>query len=97
MELFFGLLGGTSINAELSIAGMRFYQIDPPLLAAEVSSGNIVVSWPATAAAYSLQSATNLATPTWVSSTNTPTLSGLRQYVTNTVSGQSQFYRLKRD
>jgi len=97
VELFFGLLGGTSVNAELSIAGMRFYQIDPPLLTAELSQGIIVVSWPATAAAYSLQSATNLTTSPWAAVANTPTLSGMRQYVTNAVSGQGKFYRLKRE
>jgi pimeloyl-ACP methyl ester carboxylesterase len=97
VELFFGLLGGTSVNAELSIAGMRFYQIDPPLLTVAMSGGSIIVSWPATAAAYSLQSTTNLASPTWTAVTNAPTLSGMRQHVTHSVSGHSQFYRLKRE
>jgi hypothetical protein len=76
---------------------MRFYQIDPPLLAADIHGGNIVVSWPVTAAGYSLQSTTNLTSPIWSSVTNTPTLSGMRQYVTNSVSGTSCFYRLKRE
>lgn len=95
--LFFGLLGGTSVNATLSIAGMRFYQIDPPLLAAEVLQGSLIVSWPATATGYSLETTTSLTSPAWGSVTITPTLSGMRQFVTNTISGQSQFFRLKRD
>jgi hypothetical protein len=97
VELFFGLLGGTSTNTTISITGMRFYQIDPPLLAAVQAGTNLVVSWPATVTGYALQSSDSLTATNWPGVTNTPTLSGLRQYVTNSVTDTSRFYRLKRE
>lgn len=97
VELFFGLLGGTSTNATITLTGMRFYQIDPPLLAAVRVGTNLVVSWPATVSGYSLQSSDSITATNWPSVTNTPTLSGLRQFVTNSVSDAGRFYRLKRE
>jgi hypothetical protein len=97
VELFFGLLGGTSTNATLSIAGMRFYQIPPPVLAAEKTGTDISLSWSATATGYALEGSTSLSSPDWAPVTNAPALLGLRQYVTNSAAGQSQFYRLRRN
>lgn len=97
VELFFGLLGGTSTNATLSIAAMRFYQINPPLLTAEKAGTNVILSWSALTAGYQLEASSSLASPSWSAITNVPTLSGMRQCVTNSLTGQSQFYRLKRN
>jgi hypothetical protein len=97
VELFFGLLGGSSTNATLSIAAMRFYQIDPPLLTADKAGANIILSWSATTFGYSLEASGSLTSPSWSAVTNVPTLSGMRQCVTNSLSGQSQFYRLRRN
>ena len=97
VELFFGLLGGTSTNATLSIAAMRFYQIDPPLLTADKAGTNIILSWSATTYGYTLEATSSLTTPNWAAITNVPTLFGLRQCVTNSATGQSQFYRLRRN
>ena len=96
VELFFGLLGGTSTNATLSIAAMRFYQIDAPLLTAEKAGTNIILSWSATTSGYTLEASSSLASPSWSTVTNVPTLSGMRQCVTNSITGESQFYRLRR-
>lgn len=97
VELFFGLLGGTSTNATISIEGMRFYQLDPPLLKAELVGANLLLSWPATTTGYALESTANLAAPEWLPVTNAPTLGGLRHYVTNAVLDAGRFYRLKRE
>lgn len=97
VELFFGLLGGTSTNATLSIDAMRFYQIDPPMLMAQRTATNIVVSWPATLSGYSLQSSATVTGGNWITETNAATLSAMRQYVTNGITEQSRFYRLKRE
>lgn len=97
VELFFGLLGGTSTNTTISITGMRFYQFDPPFLSAHLAGANIVVSWPATVTGYSLESTAGIGSPSWSAITNVPTHSGMRQYVTNSVSGESRFYRLKKN
>jgi len=97
VEFFFGLLGGTSTNANVIVEAMRFYQVDPPLVTAETVGPSIVVSWPATATGFALESSKSLAGPTWTALTNSPTISGMRQYVTNSMTDASRFYRLKRD
>jgi len=63
-----------------------------PLQIARVQS-NMVISWPASATNCSLQSSASLAN-TWSDVTNTPALSGGRNYVTNAITGASRFYRL---
>ena len=97
VELFFGLLGGTSTNATLAIAAMRFYQIDPPLLTAEKAGTNIIISWSAMTTGYTLEGSLSLSSPSWSAITNVPTLSGMRQCVTNSPSSQMQFFRLKKN
>jgi hypothetical protein len=97
VELFFGLLGGTSTNATLALTAMRFYQINPPLLTAQNFGTNFVVSWSATTVGYTLESSASLINPTWAPVTNVPTLSGMRQYVTNAADAQMRFYRLQRN
>ena len=76
---------------------MRFYQIDAPLLTANKAGTNIILSWSATAAGYQLEASSTLANPSWSAVTNAPTLSGMQQCVTNSLTGQSLFYRLRRN
>jgi subtilisin-like proprotein convertase family protein len=52
-----------------------------------------VVSWPASATNFSLQSSASLAN-SWSDVTNAAGLSGGRFYVTNAITGSSRFYRL---
>ena len=76
------IAGGWSLS--LSIAA--------PLQIRRVQN-NVVVSWPASATNYSLQTSTGLSA-TWSNSTNMPALSGSRYYITNTMIGGTMFYRL---
>ena len=95
VEFFFGLLGGTSINANLTLSGMRFYEVQAPALSIEIVGNEILVSWPVSVQGYALQSTPTLsATNQWGAVTNTPALLGLRNVVTNSISNESIFYRL---
>jgi pimeloyl-ACP methyl ester carboxylesterase len=96
-ELFFGFLGGTSTNATLAIDNIRFYSLQPPSLQAQMSGGNLILSWPLSASDYALETTTNLAdTNSWTTLTNFPAIVNLQNAVTNSNSGGAQFYRLKK-
>ncbi len=61
------------------------------------SGNNLVLSWPANATGFTLQSTLQLTAPaTWVDVTNAPALLGAQWTVTNSFSGGAQFYRLRK-
>lgn len=97
VEFFFGLLGDTSTNANVTVSGMRFYHLEAPRLMAEVVGTELLVSWPATIEGYVLESSPGLTQAhEWSTVTNPPVLLGLRTVVTNSISGEARFYRLKK-
>jgi hypothetical protein len=96
-ELFFGFLGGTSTNATLAIDNIRFYSLQLPSLQAQMSGGNLILSWPPSASDFVLETTTNLAdTNSWTAVTNAPAIVDLQNAVTNPISGGAQFFRLKK-
>ncbi|MBE0543919.1 MAG: carboxypeptidase regulatory-like domain-containing protein [Verrucomicrobia bacterium] len=96
VEFFFGLLGDTT-NANVEVSGMRFYYIEAPRLTAEVVGNELLVSWPATTEGYTLESATSVTeTNQWSAVQTPPALVGLRNVVTNSLTGDARFFRLKR-
>jgi hypothetical protein len=95
IELFLGIVGGTSTNASVSVSGVRIYTTMQPSLQAQASNGNLALSWPLSAQNFSVQTTTNLADPnSWVTLTNVPAIVYLQNAITNPVSGGAQFYRL---
>jgi Concanavalin A-like lectin/glucanases superfamily/Alpha/beta hydrolase family len=96
IELFLGIVGGTSTNANVTISGLRVYSTMPPSLQAQASGGNLALSWPLSAQNFSLQTTTNLGDPnSWVTLTNLPAIVNLQNAVTNPISEGMRFYRLK--
>ena len=94
-ELFFGFMGGTSTNATLQIQNIRFYSFQLPLLQAQISDGNLALSWPLSGQNFSLQTTTDLADPnSWITMTNIPAIVNLQNFVTNSIVGNQGFYRL---
>jgi probable HAF family extracellular repeat protein len=68
-----------------------------PSISMTRSGHDVILSWPTNAAGFTLQSATNLAPlVNWTDSTNDPKIVGAAFTVTNMVSANSQFYRLKK-
>ena len=97
VELFFGLLGGSTTNATATIEAMRFYTLAAPSLQAQIAGNNVIISWPLSVNGYALETADNLtATNAWRSVTNAPAIVDLQNAVTNGVSAGSHFYRLKK-
>ena len=78
------------------VQGFRFYTLQPPQLTVEpAGNAEVLLSWPGTANGYVLESTTNL-TSGWSAAINPPTLFAGRFSVTNTVTGEAQFFRLRR-
>jgi hypothetical protein len=66
-----------------------------PMLSITEAGKNMILSWPASATGYSLQSNTNLALASaWNAMTNIPAVVGNQCYVTDSIVGVSKFYRL---
>lgn len=97
VELFLGLVGGSSSNATVTIDALRFYQLARPNLSISISGNAAVISWPVSAQGYVLEYANSLTgTNSWDAATNTPAASGLWNVVTNSIAGEHVFYRLRK-
>ncbi len=67
----------------------------PVALKCSFTGGSVVLSWPATATGFILESAGSLeGTPNWTVVTNSPATSGGGLWVTNAVGGRAAFFRL---
>jgi probable HAF family extracellular repeat protein len=94
-ELFFGIIGGTSTNAVLTVSDIAFYVTLPPTLQIQLSGTNVVVTWPLSAAGFVLETTDKLTTTdSWTTVTNVPAIVNFQYTVTNQISGSSRFYRL---
>jgi len=65
VELYFGLVGGTSNGCTLSIDGLRFVTVPNPKLAANVIDNQISLKWPTAASGWVPQRNTSLDPQTW--------------------------------
>jgi cyclophilin family peptidyl-prolyl cis-trans isomerase len=68
----------------------------PPSVSLAIVGTNNVISWPAWATDYQLQSATNLAGANWQTVSNFSTLTGYNSVVTNNMTDGVSFFRLKK-
>jgi cyclophilin family peptidyl-prolyl cis-trans isomerase len=68
----------------------------PPVVSLARTGTNNVVRWPAWATDYQLQSATNVAAPSWPVVTNFPVLTGYDSAATNSTTDGACFFRLKK-
>jgi hypothetical protein len=95
VELFFGLMGGTSTNATLEVENIRFYALQPPSLNIRISNGTAVLTWPSSAAGYAVETTASLSAPSWETITNAPALSAGGYALTNGIGDQTRFFRLR--
>jgi hypothetical protein len=95
-----GLEGVTAIAAggNHALALLSGSSSSPVSLAARPSGNELILSWPATATGFTLQSTPNLTPPvTWLDVTNSPpAVLGGQFTVTNPISGDAQFFRLRK-
>jgi hypothetical protein len=96
-ELFFGIVGGTSTNASVTVSDIAFYVALPPSLQIQLAGTNVVMTWPLSAAGFVLETTDKLTTTnSWTTVTDTPAIVNLQCLVTNQISGAARFYRLKK-
>ncbi len=97
--------GTTSSGGDLSLNNGRgcgtVFRIvmppPPPTLNLALNGNQLVLSWPTNAAGFTLQSSSDLSSSAaWTDFTDSPFLVADQYFVTNSVSGPAQFYRLKK-
>jgi hypothetical protein len=68
----------------------------PPTLQAQVSGGNVILTWPGSATNYGLEAANDILGYNWTPFTNAPVNINSQNTVTNLITQPSQYYRLKK-
>ena len=96
VEMFFGLVGGTSTNCTATVNGLRFITIPQPAVNVQVNSPNATVSWPAAAVGWVLESSDTLAPDSWqaVPMTGVAAEAGTA-WITQPLASPKRFYRLR--
>ena len=89
---------GNVYVADTSNSTIRKGFLPPPqltILLSGVPPSGIVLTWPANAAGFTLQSATNLVSPAfWSTNSPAPVVIAGQNTVTNPITGPQQFFRL---
>jgi hypothetical protein len=81
-------------NRALSAAEVQALMSDPQLSIAQ-SGASVVLSWPAAALDFVLESSDSLSPANWTTVTESIVVDGTRNTVTLPIGSASQFYRLK--
>ncbi len=93
IRIYKGLLAPDEILGE-DVIGPNTLLSSTASLKATRSGGNVVLSWPVAAAGFSVQSRASLASGSWTTLPNAPTLVGNTWQVTVPTTSSPQFYRI---
>ena len=98
MEIYFGLVGGTSSGCTLAIDGIRFVTVPVPKLSATAVGDQICLNWPVAAAGWVLQRNPGLAPESWEDVTLPETVTAVDGVVTleRPRLPTKEFFRLRR-
>ena len=89
------LYGTTAIGGSWDSGTVFSLSLAPPKLTISLSGSSVILTWPANAARFALQSTTNLISQaTWTPVFPLPVVVNGQNTVTNEISGTEQFYRL---
>jgi len=92
-----GISSSTSITMSGPIAETgNFAIISPPLLGMLRQGDKVLLSWPTNSVGYTLEYATDLPATSWTSNTTAPAIVGVNYTATNTMSGPTRFFRLRK-
>jgi uncharacterized repeat protein (TIGR03803 family) len=85
--------GGSS--GQGTVFSLTLAPASPPQLTLTRSEASVILTWPADAAGFALQSAGNLSPPAvWTNVSQGPVVVNGQNAVTNSITGSEQFYRL---
>jgi uncharacterized repeat protein (TIGR03803 family) len=88
-------LYGTAVTGGTSGGGTMFsILLSRPQLAITLSGANVVLTWPASAVSFTLESTTNLLAAAWSTNLPVPVVINGQNVVTNPITGTQQFYQL---
>ena len=86
-------LGGSSGNG--TVFSLSLPPVSAPQLAITPSGANVILTWPATAAGFTLQSTTKFGSLAfWTTNSPAPVVVNGQNVVTNPIAGAQQFFRL---
>jgi hypothetical protein len=89
---------GINVPAGTDTASNFFAGVSAPQLTLMHSGANVILTWPTNATGFTLQSTTNLVSPTgWTTVSPTPVIVSTNNVVTNSITGAQQFFRLQED
>ncbi len=93
-----GYFYGTTVAGGNFPGAGTFYRLAMPVtLRSRVTGNEIILFWPTNQIGFTLQAAADLNSSTnWIDSTNSPAVVGAQFTVTNSLSANAQFYRLKK-
>jgi hypothetical protein len=98
VDFLFGLAGGTSTDASVTVDGIRFITIPVPKVGITTHGPNIAVKWPAAAVGWTLEESDTLAPDSWQPvSLAGVTVAGGVATIEQAMAGPSKFYRLRRN
>lgn len=97
VEVFLGYSGSSTNEGDIEVDSLQFYTLSGPGLSIAQSGGSAVLSWPASAIGYHLEStATPASTNSWSAVTNVPVFDLNALVVTNQAADPARFFRLRR-
>ena len=98
VELFFGLVGGTSTSCQVAVDGIRFITVPPPRLVMSSAAGKTVLQWPAAATGWLLETSDTLSTENWqtVPIDSGVTISDGIMMLEQPMADKQRFYRLRK-
>ncbi len=70
--------------------------VTPVTLSIQLTNGTVVISWPAAASGYTLETKATLSTPAWMPVATAPVVAGDRNTVTLPATDPAAFFRLRR-
>ena len=98
VEIMFGLAGGTSTTAELTVDGLRIISVPAPQLKVQAEGNQVALRWPAAATGWLLEASDNLTAGSWqaISPGAVVTVDNGDIILTETVDRVRRYYRLRR-
>jgi uncharacterized repeat protein (TIGR03803 family) len=94
-DTLYGTASAGGVGGEGSVFSLSLSSTPAPSLKIGSSGANVILSWPASATGFVLQTTTNLIAPMWVNSSQTPSLINGDYSVTSPITGTRQFFRLE--
>jgi hypothetical protein len=97
VEVFLGILGGTSTSCTATVEGLRFISLaSPKLTVGQPDSSSVILSWPVAAEGYVLEQAQAPQSALWDPVSTIPMVNNGAYEVRAELTGANRFFRLRR-